>query len=463
MQKAFNFLKKVLGKKGTKWVRPLGHGLKGLFAAAKYKFPAKKLKIIGITGTKGKTTTSTIMGRLANLYGIKTGYITTAVINTGSSKGEFLNPYKMTSIDSMATQKYLAEMVNNGCKWVVLEISSQGLEQNRHWGIFGFDETIFLNIYPEHIEAHGSWENYKSAKGKLFKQLKPNGIFLSNKDIPESKEMWKIIPNNIKKSITYVSVGYDQFQFKRKNNTLFQDIVINNKKFSTNFSAPFDQLNCFFAIQGIASLLTDKRDEKESIIQKLAGCLTYVYGVPGRMEWVIKNGVAVTNKNKNSKARQKNISILVDYAHEPESMRQLLDTLYSWKKDGFYEQIIHIVSCDGAGRDDWKKPVLGSVSLMFADYSILTTDNYEERDNPQDIVDLLGNSLEKKLENKKYFKILRRKDAFVKALEIAAKGNKRTLIVSTGVGSEQGLTQPGGKIEWDERDVWKTVLDSRSI
>ncbi|MBC7472623.1 MAG: hypothetical protein H7196_05205 [candidate division SR1 bacterium] len=443
MQKIFNFLKKILGKKGTKWIRPLGHGIKGLVAATKYGFPAKKLKVIGITGTKGKTTTSTIMGRLANLYGIKTGYITTAVINTGSAKGEFLNPYKMTSIDSVATQKYLAEMVQNDCEWVILEISSQGLEQNRHWGIFGFDEVMFLNIYPEHIEAHGSWEKYKSAKGKLFENLKPNGVFLANKGIKESEEMWQKIPAKIRENTTKVDIGADQFRIQCKKNTLFQDLVVNNKNYSTNFTAPFDIFNSFFAIKAISNLVAKTNLERENIEVKLLSELKNVSGVPGRMQWVLEDS--------------DNVSILVDYAHEPESMKQLMQTLSGWREDGFFENIIHVVSCDGVGRDDWKKPILGQTSYDFADYSILTTDNYEDGDNPQDIVNLLSSSLDKNEVNKRYFKILNRKNAFKKALEIAIESRKKVVIVSTGVGSEQGLTQPSGKMEWDEKEVWKKL------
>jgi UDP-N-acetylmuramoyl-L-alanyl-D-glutamate--2,6-diaminopimelate ligase len=458
MQKVFDIIKKVLGKNGTKWIRPIGHGAKGLLAATKYGFPAKKLKIIGITGTKGKTTTSTIMGRLANLYGVKTGYITTAVINTGSSTGEFLNPYKMTSIDSLATQKYLAEMVKNGCKWVVLEISSQGLEQNRHWGIFGFDETIFLNIYPEHIEAHGSFENYKAAKGKLFRHIKKGGVFVSNFDFLESEEMWKMIPIKTRKTATKVEVGYNQFKLVSKAKSLFQDIIIDGTNYSTNFSARFDLLNSFFAIQGIASLITSNKTEKSKIVHGLASQLGSIYGIPGRMEWVVSEGIVEGEKTKTPGKKHKNISILVDYAHEPESMKQLLETLLNWKNKGFYDQIIHIVSCDGVGRDDWKKPILGETSYKYADYTILTTDNYEVTDDPQDIVDLLAQSLDPKLENKKYFNVVSRRDSFTKALKIAAKNNKKSLIVSTGVGSEQGLTQPNGKMEWDEREVWKSIF-----
>jgi UDP-N-acetylmuramoyl-L-alanyl-D-glutamate--2,6-diaminopimelate ligase len=450
MQKALNTIKKLLGKKTTNWIRPLGHGLKGLVASAKYGFPARKLKVIGITGTKGKTTTSTITGRLANLYGIKTGYITTAVINTGSSEGEFLNPYKMTSIDSIAMQKYLAEMVKNGCELVVLEISSQGLEQNRHWGVYGFDEVVFLNIFPEHIEAHGSWENYKLAKGRLFKELKYGGVFIANSDTPESEEMWEQVPPFVQRSTRRIDIGYKDFKIESSKRGLFLDIVIDGIKYPTNFTAPFDILNCYFAICEIAAIGNNEAKNSREILAELASKLKDIHGVPGRMEWVVKNGQSKENSNKTLK----NVSVLVDYAHEPESMRLLLENLKSWRTQGDFEQIIHIVSCDGVGRDDWKKPILGKISSDLADLSILTTDNYEATDNPQDIVNYLSSDLDPKSENKKYFKIVDRKQSFIKALELAKQSNKKTIIVSTGVGSEQGLTQPNGKIEWDERNIW---------
>jgi UDP-N-acetylmuramyl tripeptide synthase len=177
-------------------IRPLGHGLKAFVYAQKYNFPAKRLKIIGITGTKGKTTTTTYLGRMLNLNGIKAGYITTAVICV-DGQNEAVNPYKMSSIDSVKMQQKLFEMVKNGCKYAVLEMSSQGLEQNRHWGIFGFDMAIFLNMYPEHIEAHGSFENYLNCKSILFENVRKKGVVLFNAD----QEFWPQMSYSIKKFI----------------------------------------------------------------------------------------------------------------------------------------------------------------------------------------------------------------------------------------------------------------------
>lgn len=158
------------------------------------------------------------------------------------------------------------------------------------------------------------------------------------------------------------------------------------------------------------------------------------------------------------------VSILVDYAHEPESMKQLLSTLAGWRNDGSFDYIIHVVSCDGVGRDDWKKPILGQLSSEYADFSILTTENYDNRDNPEDILNLLVQDLNSADEGIKFQKVLDRRSSFIlalnKAQEYASLSSQsiKVLIVSTGVGAEQGLTRPEGKIEWDERKVWGQVF-----
>jgi folylpolyglutamate synthase/dihydropteroate synthase len=155
------------------------------------------------------------------------------------------------------------------------------------------------------------------------------------------------------------------------------------------------------------------------------------------------------------------ISILIDYAHEPESMSRLLTSLTEWKKAGLYNFIIHIVSCDGAGRDDWKKPIMGQTSLELADFTVVTIDNYDKRDKPENILSLLTKNYDKKLLSTKYLQTTKRREAFKLALKEVINQQKKDsslkkfLIVSTGVGSEKGLTQPQGVIEWDEKKVWQ--------
>lgn len=231
------------------------------------------------------------------------------------------------------------------------------------------------------------------------------------------------------------------------------------------------------------------------------------------------------------------VSIFVDYAHEPASMQKLLDTVRYWKSLGYYDFVIHILSCDGAGRDDWKKPVMGQISFLDADFSFFTTDNYTEKDNPDDILKLLSKNvnprysfdslkldspdqqnfdnqsqkqreekmgeiqtIETQIEKAQELKIfeqqlnsyLKKKPfkktqktednlieevpkfyvaeknrflAFQKSIILAKKidellPNSKILIFSTGVGSEKGLTQPGGVINWNEKESWQTAWNS---
>jgi UDP-N-acetylmuramoyl-L-alanyl-D-glutamate--2,6-diaminopimelate ligase len=287
MKGFFQLLKKILGKRLTVLVRPFGHGLKAYLAAFYYGLPAKKLKIIGITGTKGKTTTTVFTGRLLNLLGIKTGYISTSVIcESGKLEDEILNPFKMTAIDAVFMQKSLKEMIKNGCKHLVIEMSSQGLEQNRHFGLFGFDFVSILNMYPEHLEAHGGWDNYVKAKGILFQNIRSNGVFLGNYDKEQaniSETMWKNIPTKFKAHTHKIQIKpFKSFGSSDIPNSIFKNLHWHDKILLTSLIADFDITNLFFAIQ-IALQVEEKSSEQ--ILQD--GFLQQIKSVPGRMEWVV--------------------------------------------------------------------------------------------------------------------------------------------------------------------------------
>gem|GEM_PF-974816 len=496
--------KKILGEKLIKLVRPLLHGSKSYLASWYFGRPGRKLKIVGITGTKGKTSTTVLTGRIFNLLGLKTGYISTACIYIGD-RPEQLNPYKMTSIDGVTMHMLLKKMVANGCQYLILELSSQGLEQRRHFGLGKLEVATFLNLYPEHLEAHGSLENYKNAKSILFRNLKKGGVFISNGNpdqLANTAFMLACIPSQvvktvkklliIKKDKTCLNQTPQKIIQKTINNSDYLDfqpqleyqilnlpkkinknLILDNCEYQTNFQADFLVTDFVFALK-IASCFDSNKQQLSSkqinlILQKLSPNL------PGRMDWAVRDGIAnkePTDQYKSTKNPTKqtqnfeklrpasrNISILVDYAHEPESMYRLLQNLKTWQREKIFDKIIHVVSCDGVGRDDWKKPKLGKISTELADISILTTDNYEKGDNPQQIVDLLAFSLSKTLENQKFFKITDRLLAFRKALnlglELAQKNSQKILIVSTGVGSEDGLTRPEGKLDWQEKEIWQ--------
>ena len=148
---------------------------------------------------------------------------------------------------------------------------------------------------------------------------------------------------------------------------------------------------------------------------------------------------------------------MVDYAHEPASMESLLQTLATYKKQGHFDKVIHIVSCDGVGRDDWKKPVMGDLSQKYVDFSIVTTENYGKDDNPNEILQLLSQNFV----GSNFVLEIDRKEAMQIALDIAQSDPKnKYLLVSTGVGCEFGLTRPTGIIQWDERQIWRELFES---
>jgi UDP-N-acetylmuramoyl-L-alanyl-D-glutamate--2,6-diaminopimelate ligase len=161
------------------------------------------------------------------------------------------------------------------------------------------------------------------------------------------------------------------------------------------------------------------------------------------------------------------VSVLVDYAHEPVSLEKLLKLVTEWKAKGVYQQVIHVLSNDGSGRDDWKKPVMGQISQKYVDYTFFTTDNYGPQDDPQEIVKGLSREVQTTLGHYKFWQIIDRREAMRRALKLSqqllgnglASGSIDVLLVSTGVGSEQALTQPQGLQPWDEREEWLKLCE----
>jgi UDP-N-acetylmuramoyl-L-alanyl-D-glutamate--2,6-diaminopimelate ligase len=444
------FIKSILGPNLLKSIRPFGHGIKGYLASIYYGFPATKLKIIAITGTKGKTSTVVTTGRLMNNLGYKTGYISTALFFAG--KEEVINNTKMSSIDGIAMQKLLSQMVKNGCEYLVIEMSSQGLEQNRDKGLYGFDLAMFLNIYPEHIEAHGSFDKYLNAKANIFKIVKRNGtaVITSQPEFKESTD--KIKKNFIKPTNKLIEIDNQTFQVKTERNSQFKSLVIGDDIYSTNFMADFEVENLAFAIKSIVAVTLDT-----SVYKRLPDALKNLNGIPGRLEYVVKKNTILSTQDYYEKKAI--IDAMVDYAHETGSMEKLLQNMVQWKRAGYYDRIVHVVSCDGVGRDDWKKSILGDISQKYADYTVVTTDNYGPSDDPNKIVDMITTNFDKSGLNITYAIQINRKEALIQALKKANEYTKeKVIIVSTGVGTEQFLTQPTGMMRWDERLQWEMIF-----
>ena len=209
MERLLHIIKRYIPVKLFAILQPAYHFLLSLAASAWYGWPSNKLIVIGVTGTTGKTTSIYLIARMLASAGYKTGFTSTAIFNDG--KNEWLNDRKMTMAGRFFTQKILRSMVKNNCQFALIETTSQGLEQFRHKFI-NYDILIFTGLYSEHIEAHGNFENYKQAKGKLFQHLKQcKTKYANNKKrvVKAENGFKKIEANRIKKII--IANGDDKY------------------------------------------------------------------------------------------------------------------------------------------------------------------------------------------------------------------------------------------------------------
>jgi len=425
-------IKKIIRKLTPRFILDFYHRVFSLLGALVNGYPSNKLKVIGVTGTNGKSTVVSMISFLLEKEGYKVGSTSTVGFKIGDK--EWLNDQKMTMIGRFALQKMLARMVKQGCNYAVIETSSEGIKQYRHLGI-NYDVTVFTNLTPEHLESHGGFENYKKAKLKLFKHLTKG---------PEKTDTPKIIVANkddryFEEFINYQANQKISFSIKEESN--FQAHDINFKDFRMSFDLKginfeVDILGEFNVYNILASLAVCSSQGMD--LKKMADYLKDFEGTPGRMEF-IKNG--------------KNIKILVDYAPEIESLKQLYRAL-----DLFvYNRLIHVLGSCGGGRDKSRQPVLGNMAGNKADIVIVTNEDPYD-DDPMEIIDTVAQgAIENgKVLDKDLFKVEDRREAIKKALKLA---HKDDLVLLTGKGAEQYICLANGKkLAWDDRKVVRELL-----
>jgi len=403
-------------------------------AAFVYKYPSEKLIIIGVTGTNGKTTTVNLISQLLECLDFKTGL--TSTVNFKIGKKEWLNDKKMTMLGRFKTQKLLRQMVQQECKYIVIETSSQGIEQFRHLGI-NYDVVVFTNLTPEHIEAHGNFENYRDAKEKLFSHL----IKSKRKKI-NNREIKKIIISNAddQETIRLKNFKTDKFftyGFQNSADYQGQDLKLENGLVSfslrdqlikSTFLGKFNGYNLLASLVVIDAL---SLDFKKAMKCKLKG-------VPGRQEFIDCD---------------QNFKVLIDYAPEPASLQNLYKSLQDLK----YNKLIHVFGSCGGGRDQARQPILGKLVGEFADIAIVTNEDPYDDDPNKIINNVAGGAKEAGKElDKDLFKILDRKKAIQKALNLAQTND---LVLITGKGAEQAICVANGKkILHDDRQVVRDFL-----
>jgi len=440
LNRILSLIKKIIPAKLFKGLQRPYHFMLAKLAALVYGYPADKMIVVGVTGTSGKSSTCYFIAQILEKAGLEVSMTTTTLFKIAEK--EWLNDKKMTMLGRFALQKLLRKMVRAGCEVAVIEATSQGIEQFRHLGI-NWDILVFTNLYPEHIEAHGGFENYKRAKGKLFEYL----IKCKHKKFVETRHGASLHGVVNKKTIIvnlddehaeyYLSfkadekIGFNEsgvwgLESRKK---IFQ---IQNSRFKIHLLGDYNLYNVLAALS-VAEALAVETDQD----------LTYLKPLPGRLEFIENN---------------RGIKILIDYAFEPEAIGKLYETL----KQVEHKKIIHILGSAGGGRDKSRRPALGRLVAKNADIVIVTNeDPYDE--NPMEIINQVSAGAEE-IRDKRYelgiLKILDRRKAIRKALELAGAGD---LVLITGKGAEQAICIENSKmIPWDDRQVVREELDKLS-
>lgn len=469
MSKVLNKIKKIIPVGIFKALQPIYHFVLSSLAAVSFRFPSENLIVIGVTGTTGKTTTVFLIAKMLASAGYKVGYTSTAMFSDGNK--EWLNDKKMTMVGRFFTQNILRDMVKNGCQYAIVETTSEGVRQFRHRFI-NYDILVFTGLYPEHIESHGGFENYKKAKGQLFAHLKKCGAKYADdgKNIKRNLSgLKKTELNKIKKTIVAnlddehvdyfldfwaeEKIGYTQTRKQenastsstRARNNFIEYGGITSSEKGIGFEVldtkiQLQLLGEFNAVNSMAAVCVGL-SQNISLAEIRSG-LEKIKGVPGRLE----------NINEGQ-----DFTVMVDYAFEPNAVAKLYETV----EDMPHNKIIHVLGSCGGGRDVSRRSVLGRIAGERADIVVVTNEDPYD-DDPRMIIDQVaeGALAQGKKEGENLFKIVDREEAIKKAISLAEEGD---VVLVTGKGSEQAIcVADGEKIAWDDREVARKALKSKN-
>ena len=386
-----------------------------------YDHPSEKFKLIGVTGTKGKTTTTFMIKEILQKQGIKTGLIGTIAIYSGDKK---IKDSDRTTPESIELQKIFKQMADDGCKAVVMEVSSQSLKLNRVAGC-NFDIAVFTNFSEDHIseKEHPDMQDYFNSKLKLFKMCKYGFINIDDlqvckvpKLVPECEIKTYGIDNACNLLAKDITITNSYVDFKVK-------IGDKNERIKVGIPGRFSVYNSLAAIEVATKLGCSVESIKEALLE---------VRVPGRSELV-----------NNSKE----LTIMIDYAHSPESLENILSAVKSYTRG----RVISLFGC-GGDRDNRKRPIMGEISGKIADFTIITSDNPRTED-PEKIVEQIENGIKKT--KGKYVCIVDRIEAIKYAINMAS---KKDIIVLAGKGHEPYQEINGKKFPFDERIIVEQII-----
>jgi len=391
---------------------PIYHFLLAFLGACVYRFPSRNLYVIGVTGTKGKSTTTELIATILKEAGHSVAYVNTIQFKIGGTTER--NLFKMSMPGRFFLQRFLYRARKAGCTHAVLEMTSEGATLYRHRFI-SLNALVFTNLTPEHIESHGSFEKYRDAKlsirDALSRSRKPEKIIVANADDPHGALFLKA---HVQNRLTYTLAEHDVHSDSRSSTLTFQGVAMRS-----HLPGMFNASNILAAATLTFAMGIDAKTIKSAVekVEKIAGRAEH-----------IDEGQA--------------FEVVVDYAHTPESLEALYKTFRMPK--------ICVLGNTGGGRDAWKRPLMAKIAEQNCARIVLTNeDPYDE--DPLKIIDEMVAGMKHRPEV-----ILDRREAIARALSIASRGDA---VLITGKGTDPFIMGPrGSKKEWSDTEVVREEL-----
>jgi UDP-N-acetylmuramoyl-L-alanyl-D-glutamate--2,6-diaminopimelate ligase len=386
-----------------------------------YEEPSTKIKLLGVTGTNGKTTIATVLFKLFTQLGYTCGLVST-VQNQIADK---IIPATHTTPDAVNLNALLKQMVEEGCTHVFMESSSHAIHQHRITGLH-FAGGIFSNITHDHLDYHETFEEYIRVKKTFFDHLPATAFAISNADDKRGEVM---LQNTLAKKYLYSLKTTAAFKGKILENALTGLVMlVNDKEVHFRLIGEFNAYN-LLAVYGAAVCLGE---DSETVLT----ALSLLSGAEGRFDYTISQGLIIG---------------IVDYAHTPDALENVLMTIKKLRKG--HEQIITVVGC-GGDRDKTKRPIMAQTACDLSDKVILTSDNPRSEDPAEILKDMeLGLTSAAK---RKYISTVDRKEAIRTAVSLA---NKEDIILVAGKGHEKYQDIKGVKYPFDDKEVLKEIFE----
>lgn len=425
-------MKTVLSSLLPQFLKNLNHARRAKRAAKKYDYPSKKLKVIGVTGTDGKTSTSTMLYEILRAADKKVGIITTISAKVGDK--EYTTGFHVTTPDSEPLQKFLREMVDRGLEYVVLESTSHGLDQNRLHGIEYYGAVV-TNVTHEHLDYHKTYERYLATKAKLLKQLNPkHGFAVLNQDDFSYDLLSKVAQQYASRTLTYGLTERSDIFATDLNEEVEETEFITNyrgEEYKTTMHMPgqYNVYNALAATLAASALGVNTKDIQNGLKQ--------IKGIEGRWEVM----------------QEKPFKVVVDFAHTPNALHNVLR--YAQEENARGKVIV--VFGSAGKRDRMKRPAMGKEAGTFADLIVLTAED-PRGESVKTINRQIGEGLKllNKVKGKDYVSILNRRKAIAYALDEAKPGDT---VIITGKGHEKSMNLDG-KVEqpWSDQNAVSELL-----